>query len=119
MNRMITLLLALLLPAAFCLPAISLAADPGAAGASETAKPAAKKPAAKKKKKKKKPEPVNEYKFSAVEKVETYKFDRKADPIVKKPKTKKVPAKKAPAAPKDAPGQAVGTEASGAAPEIE
>lgn len=124
MKKIFNLALALLLPAALCLPA--RAQDEGApkeeASSSDTAKPAAKpapkKAAPKKKaKKKKKPAPVSEYKFSALEKTETYKFDRKADPIVKPAKKKKPAAKKA--APKPAPDSVgVGGEASGAVPEV-
>ncbi|OGR48083.1 MAG: hypothetical protein A2X34_04025 [Elusimicrobia bacterium GWC2_51_8] len=59
---------------------------------SAPAKPAPKKAAAKKKKAKKKkkaPEPASEYKFKSVGTPPSYKFDKKADPIIKgKPKTK-------------------------------
>jgi len=112
MNKNLKLLLPALLLAAFCLPALAqdnqtetseatLSSD-GTYTSDDTAakKPAAKKPAAKKKaKKKKKPaEPASEYKFTAAESVPTYKFDRKANPIVKE--TKKKPAKKGAAASK-------------------
>lgn len=119
MKKTLNLLLALLLPAAFCLPAFAEDAAPKeGAASSDTAKPAAKKaakPAHKKKAKKKKPAPpVDEYKFSAVEKTETYKFDREANPIVKQ---KKAPPKKKAAKP--APGTTgVGSDASGAEPEV-
>jgi len=57
--------------------------------------PAAKKPAAKKKKaKKKKPAPVSEYKFQSAEETPTYKFDKKAEPILKPVKKKKKAAVK-------------------------
>ncbi|MDD2805228.1 MAG: hypothetical protein PHV33_06705 [Elusimicrobiales bacterium] len=120
MKKKFTLLLALLLPAALCLPVF---AEDAAAPAGETAaeaapKPAAKKPAPKKKakKKKKKTAPVSEYKFTSVEKTETYKFDRKANPIVKQTKKKAAPKK---AAPKPAPDSVgVGGDASGAAPDV-
>lgn len=72
------------------------AGSQGTAAAKKPAprKPARKKRTAKKKKparKKKKEEPVSEYKFSSSESVPTYKFDKRANPIVKK---KKKPAKK-------------------------
>ncbi len=57
-------------------------ADTGATARKAPVKKAAKK------KKKKKAKPVSEYKFSAVEKVPTYKFDKKANPIVKTSKKK-------------------------------
>jgi outer membrane biosynthesis protein TonB len=104
MNKNLKLLLPALLLAAFCLPA--LAQDEGA-GEEQTSqapsepaakKPAPKKAAAKKKKKKKPVEPASEYKFTAAESVPTYKFDRKANPIVKEPKKK--PVKKGAAAKK-------------------
>lgn len=108
MNKKLKLIFPLLLAAGFCLPAFAQdeAAAPSedpAAGApvKPAAKPAPKKPAPKKKpKKKKKVVPTSEYKFDAVEKTETYKFDKKANPIVKEKKKKK-PAKKAPAAKAD------------------
>lgn len=66
------------------------------AAKSAAAKKAKADAAAKKKKaKKKKPaKPVSEYKFSSGESVPAYKFDKRANPIVKAPKKKK-PAKKA------------------------
>jgi outer membrane biosynthesis protein TonB len=110
MNKNLKLLLPALLLAAFCLPALAqdnqtetseatLSSD-GTYTSSDTAakKPAAKKTAAKKKKKKKPAEPASEYKFTAAESVPTYKFDRKANPIVKE--TKKKPAKKSAASKK-------------------
>jgi len=113
------LLLALLLPAALCLPVLAeeAAAPAGEAAAEDVHKHAEKKPAAKKKaKKKKKAAPVSEYKFNAVEKTETYKFDRKANPIVKPVKKKAAPKK---TAPKPAPESVgVGGDASGAAPDV-
>ena len=64
MKKLLNLLLALLLPAALCLPVF---AEEEGSAPKETAQPekkAAKKPAPKKKaKKKKKAEPVSEYKF--------------------------------------------------------
>ena len=102
MNKTLKRLFPLLLAFGFCLPAFAQdeAAAPKedpAAGAEAEAKPAPKKPAPKKKpKKKKKPVPVSEYKFDAVDKTETYKFDKRANPIVKAKKKKKA-AKKAPA----------------------
>ena len=99
MKKILNLLLALLLPAALCLPAS--AQEDGAAPAEESAaegtekpaaKPAAKKPAPKakaKKKKKKKAAPVSEYKFTSADAVPTYKFDKKANPIVKPAPKKK------------------------------
>lgn len=98
MKNKLTLTLASLLLAAFCLPALAQdgTSDAQAPAAQEQEKPAAKpaKKASKKKAKKKKPaEPPSEYKFSAVETVPTYKFDRKANPIVKE--TKKKTSKKA------------------------
>ena len=99
MKKILNLLLAVLLPAALCLPAS--AQEDGAApieesAAAETAKPAAK-PAAKKpapkakpkKKKKKKAAPVSEYKFTSADAVPDYKFDKKANPIVKPAPKKK------------------------------
>lgn len=80
--------------------------------ASEAKSTAAKKAkagaAAKKKKaKKKKPAPpVSEYKFSSGESAPTYKFDKKANPIVKAPKKKKGAKKAA--------GKAAGKAAKGA-----
>lgn len=47
------------------------------------------KPAAKKPKKKKRVEPVSEYKFKTESITPTYKFDKKADPILKPSKKKK------------------------------
>ncbi len=102
MKNVLNLVLALLLPAALCLPAS--AQEDGAApkeesATAETAKPAAK-PAAKKtahkakKKKKKKAAPVSEYKFTSADAVPDYKFDKKANPIVK-PAPKKKGAKPA------------------------
>ncbi|OGS14119.1 MAG: hypothetical protein A2285_10275 [Elusimicrobia bacterium RIFOXYA12_FULL_57_11] len=59
------------------------------------ARPAVKKTAAKKKPvRKKKAAPVSEYKFQSAEQTPTYKFDKKADPILK-PVKKKKPAKTA------------------------
>lgn len=101
MKKTLNLLIALALAAGLCLPV--LAQDEAAAPpAEETAAPKekapekkpAKKPAKKKAKKKKKAPPQSEYKFDAVEKTETYKFDRKANPIVKKKPAKKKAAKK-------------------------
>jgi len=104
MKKILNLLLAILLPAALCLPAS--AQEDGAAPAEESAaegadkpaaKPAAKKPAPKakaKKKKKKKAAPVSEYKFTSADAVPTYKFDKKANPILK-PAPKKKGAKPA------------------------
>lgn len=99
MNKNLKLLLPALLLAAFCLPAAAQDETAGgqeAPAAQEQEKPAAKpaKKASKKKAKKKKPaEPPSEYKFSAVETVPTYKFDKKANPIIKE--TKKKSSKKA------------------------
>ncbi|OGR76983.1 MAG: hypothetical protein A2X32_06795 [Elusimicrobia bacterium GWC2_64_44] len=119
MKKKLILLLALLLPAALCLPAFAedAAAPAGETAAEDAPKPAAKKPAPKKKaKKKKKPAPVSEYKFNSVDKTETYKFDRKANPILKPAKKKAAPKK---AAPKKAPDSVgVGGDASGAAPDV-
>ena len=100
MKKLLNLLIAAALAAGLCLPALAqdeAAAPPaeeaGAPKEEAPAKPAPKKPAPKKKpKKKKKVPPPSEYKFDAVEKVETYKFDKKANPIVKEKKKK--PAKK-------------------------
>lgn len=107
MNKKIKLIFPLLLAACFCLPALAQdeaapKEDPAAGAPAEAAdKPAPKKPAPKKKaKKKKKAAPVSEYKFDAVEKTETYKFDKRANPIVKAKKKKKA-AKKAPASKSD------------------
>jgi len=109
MKRELNLLLALLLTAGFCLPVFAQDKEaaqkenPAAeAPAEPPAKPAPKKPAPKKKAKKKKPAPpASEYKFEAVDKTETYKFDKKANPIVKAKKKKKTAKKAAPAAKKD------------------
>lgn len=104
MKKILNLVLAFLLPAALCLPASaqedgdapdeeSVAADT----AKPAAKPAAKKPAPKakpRKKKKKKTAPVSEYKFTSADAVPDYKFDKKANPIVK-PAPKKKGAKPA------------------------
>lgn len=112
MKKLLNLLIALLLPAALCLPAS--AQDEGDAPSEETAAAAPEKPAAKpaakktapkkkaaKKKKKKAPKPVSEYKFPAAEATPTYKFDKKANPIMKpakkKKKTSSKPAAKKPA----------------------
>lgn len=95
MKKILNLLLAILLPAALCLPAAAQDESTAPAEGTETAapeKPAAKKPAPKakaKKKKKKKPAPVSEYKFTAAEAVPTYRFDKKANPIVKPAPQKK------------------------------
>jgi len=119
MKKLLNLALALLLPAAVCLPVFAQdeeGAAPkedasGTASEAPAPKPAPKKAAAKKKapakKKKKKPaKPVSEYKFTAADSVPTYKFDKKADPIIKAPKKKKASskgaAKKAAPAPKEA-----------------
>ena len=103
MSKKLKFIFPLLLAAGFCLPALAQdeaapKEDPAAGAPAEApAKPATKKPAPKKKaKKKKKAPPVSEYKFDAVEKTETYKFDKRANPIVKAKKKKKA-AKKAPA----------------------
>jgi len=63
-------------------------------------KPAAKKAGSKKKKavKRKKEKEVSEYKFTSDEPTATYKFDKKAEPILKKSKTKKKAGKKGEAA---------------------
>ncbi|OGR68293.1 MAG: hypothetical protein A2179_03030 [Elusimicrobia bacterium GWC2_63_65] len=105
MTKKLKLLLPALLLAVFCLPALAQDETSGTAGEerySQTEpaakKPAPKKKAAKKKKKKKPAEPASEYKFTAAESVPTYKFDRKANPIVKE--TKKKQAKKGAAASK-------------------
>ena len=72
-----------------------------AADTEQEATPAAgknsKKAAAKKKaaKKKKKEAPVSEYKFTSVESAHTYKFDKRANPIVKAGKKKKLSKKTA------------------------
>ena len=101
MKKLLNLFMTLLLPAALCLPAF--AQDEGDAPSEETgaeapakpaAKPAAKKTAPKKKpaakkKKKKAPKPVSEYKFTSAEAIPTYKFDKKANPIIKPAKKKK------------------------------
>lgn len=103
MNRHLKLAMSALLLAAFCLPALAQEEEAASGAPTENseakpaaepaAKPAAKKPAKKKAKKKKPAEPVSEYKFTAAESVPTYKFDKKANPIVKDAKKKK-PAKK-------------------------
>jgi hypothetical protein len=115
MKNKLILLLALLLPGTLCLPAIAEEAAPpaGEAAAGEAPKKAAPK---KKAKKKKKPAPVSEYKFSAIDKTETYKFDKKANPILKPAKKKAPPKKKAPKPAPDSVG--VGGDASGAAPDV-
>ncbi|HBA59524.1 MAG TPA: hypothetical protein DCZ92_01615 [Elusimicrobia bacterium] len=107
MKTNLNLLFAVVLCAALSLPAFAQEEDPaammpeegqtqeGAQSAADEApapKPKAKKAAAKKKKKKK-PAPVSEYKFMAESNTPTYKFDKKADPIVKKSKKKKTAAK--------------------------
>jgi hypothetical protein len=118
MKKILTLSLPALLLTSLCLPLPAqdegdgttehstqvLSSDnPGdASHDAQAAKTAKKAPAADKKKtaapkkkaakKKKKPAaPVSEYKFSSPENVATYKFDKKANPIVKE---KKKPAKK-------------------------
>ena len=113
MKRKLNLLLAFLITAGFCLPVFAQDEEaaqkenPAAEAPAETpakapAKPAPKKPAPKKKAKKKKAAPpASEYKFDAVDKTETYKFDKKANPIVKAKKKKKTAKKAAPAAKKD------------------
>lgn len=99
MKKILNLLLALLLPAALCLPAAAQDESTAPAEGTEAAapaKPAVKKPApkakAKKKKKKKPAAPVSEYKFTSADAVPAYKFDKKANPIVK-PAPKKKGAK--------------------------
>ncbi len=47
------------------------------------------------KRKKAAPKPVSEYKFGRIDHKPAYKFDKKTNPIVKKPKPKKSAAKKA------------------------
>lgn len=105
MKKLLNLFIALLLPAALCLPA--RAQDEGEAPSEETAaapekpaaKPAVKKAAPKKKaakkKKKKAAKPVSEYKFPSAEATPTYKFDKKANPIMKPAKKKKKTSTKA------------------------
>ena len=106
MKKTLNLLLPLLLLGALSLPSFAQdeSAPPkeeAAAPAKPAAKPAAKKTdkkaAAKKKpaKKKKPAPPVSEYKFSSGESVPTYKFDKRANPIVKASKKKKAPKKAA------------------------
>ena len=108
-----------------CLPALAqdeeAAAPPADTAQADAEKPAAKpapkKTAKKKKPKKKKPAaPVSEYKFSSGgDMVPAYKFDKKANPILK-PAKKKKPAKKAGAktpaapAPKLKPAKPIGAE---------
>lgn len=120
MKNRLALTLASLLLAAFCLPAAAQdeTADAQVPAAQEhethSEKPAKK--AKKKKAKKKKPaEPVSEYKFSAIDTVPTYKFDKKANPIIKEGKKK--PSKKAAKgkssskpAPKLKPSKSIGEE---------
>ncbi len=105
MKRTLNLLLPLLLLGALSLPSFAQDEESGvpkeetAAPAKPAVKPAAKKPAKKaparkKKAKKKKPAPpVSEYKFSSGEDVPAYKFDKRANPIVKAPKKKKAAKK--------------------------
>ena len=113
MKIILKLIIALLLPAALCLPVFAQDEEGAAPPAGTTtesdvrpmvkpaarpaAKPAAKKAAPKKKpaKKKKKPaKPVSEYKFTSADAVPAYKFDKKANPIVKKVPPKKKGAAK-------------------------
>lgn len=97
MKKMLRLFAALLLPAALCLPAPaqedgSTQDTTASASADTSAAPPAKKPARKtkaKKKKKKTAPAVSEYKFKAVETIPAYKFDKKANPILKKAKSRK------------------------------
>ncbi|MEK7722491.1 MAG: hypothetical protein AAB359_08890 [Elusimicrobiota bacterium] len=105
MKKLLNLVITLLLPAALCLPACAqdYGAGPKEEAAAEikpAAKPAAKKPAPKKKpakkKKKKSVKPASQYKFTAVEAPPSYKFDKKANPIVKAPAKKKAAAKAGP-----------------------
>jgi hypothetical protein len=116
MKKLLKLLMPLLLLGALGLPSAAQD-DETAAPKEETAAPAkpaakpavkktAKKPAAKKKpaKKKKPAPPVSEYKFSAVDTVPSYKFDKRANPIVKAPKKKKAPKKAAAKTGQAAPG---------------
>ncbi len=115
MKKTLNLLLPLLLLGALALPSFAQDEESAApkeetaAPAKPAAKPAAKKPAkkapAKKKpaKKKKPVKPVSEYKFSSGESVPTYKFDKRANPIVKAPKKKKAARKAAGKADKAAP----------------
>jgi hypothetical protein len=99
MKKYLALALPLFMLAALSLPAFSQeeGADTPAVGETRTeapAKPAAKKAPARKKARKKKPEPpVSEYKFSGQETSPAYKFDKRANPIIKEPRKKK-PAKK-------------------------
>lgn len=108
MKKTLKLLLPLLLLGALSLPAFAQDEEsaPPKEETAAPAKPAAKKPAAKKAdkkaaakkkpaKKKKPAPPVSEYKFSSGEAVPTYKFDKRANPIVKAPKKKKAPKKAA------------------------
>lgn len=101
MKKYHSLIMPALLLAALCLPSFSqeenseLKEDTTTeAPAKPAAKPAAKKVPAKKKARKKKPAPpVSEYKFNSGESVPAYKFDKRANPIIKEKKKKK-PAKK-------------------------
>lgn len=96
MKKILNLFLTLLLPAALCLPAAAQEDGTSAEGteAAAPAKPAVKKPAPKakarkKKKKKKTAAPVSEYKFTSADAVPDYKFDKRANPIVKPARKKK------------------------------
>ena len=129
MKNVFKLLALLLMTGLFCLPALAQddetpvapSEDAAQADADKPApKPAPKKPARKKKpaKKKKPAEPVSEYKFSSGgDMVPAYKFDKRANPILKPVKRKK-PAKKgagvkastAPVAPKLKPAKSIGAE---------
>lgn len=100
MKNLSKLVFAAFIAAAPCLPAFAQedeasmdevpAETQAQAPKAPPAAPAAKKPAVKKKKaKKKKAAPVSEYKFQSDNPTPTYKFDKKADPILKKAKAKK------------------------------
>jgi hypothetical protein len=101
MKKISTLALALLLPTALLLTAAAQEQEAQKEAAAAPAKPAAKKKA----KKKKKAEPVSEYKFGAVDKPSTYKFDRESEPITKE-SAKKAAAEKAAAKKKKKKGAA-------------
>lgn len=99
MKNPLKLLLTILTLAALCLPAPAQedeappanqpATEAPQADAAQEAPPPKRTAAKKKKKKAKKPEPASEYKFKTAEETPTYKFDKRADPILKPVKKKK------------------------------
>jgi hypothetical protein len=107
MKRCLNLVLSVFILAALGSPSFAQEEGTDTAGAyapiaEAPAKPTPKKAAARKKTKKKKaPKPISEYKFISGEAATIYKFDKKANPILKAPKKKTAAGKKAAATRKE------------------